>query len=85
MSTLELAELKKYLESNLAKGFIAPSQSLFTSLVLFVKKANRSLRFYIDFRKLNALIKKDRYLIPLLDETLDRVSKVKVFTKLDIY
>ena len=30
-------------------------------------------------------MKKDRYLIPLVDELLQRVSKAKIFTKLDIH
>ena len=38
--------------------------------VLFTKKLDRSLRFYIDFRKLNLLTKKDWYLLPLINETL---------------
>jgi hypothetical protein len=49
----ELETTKQYLVDNLNKGFIAPSQSPFAALVLFVKKANGSLRFYINYRKLN--------------------------------
>ena len=52
--------------------------------MLFVKKANGSLRFCVDFRKLNALTYKDRYPLPLIDETLARLAKAKVYTKLDI-
>jgi hypothetical protein len=55
----ELEELKRYLTENLDKGFINTSQALFASPVLFVKKPNSSLRFYIDFRKLNQLTRKD--------------------------
>ena len=39
---------------------------------------------YVDYRALNVLIIKDLYLIPLIRKTLDRLSKVKYFTKLDI-
>jgi hypothetical protein len=84
MSVTELEEVKHYLLDNLNKGFIEPSQSPFTVLVLFVKKANGSLRFCIDYWKLNQLTRKDRYPIPLLDETLARLGRAKVFTKLDI-
>jgi hypothetical protein len=42
------------------------------------------LRFCVDFRKLNAIIKKDRYPIPLVDELMDRLAGAKFFTKLDI-
>ena len=84
MSTEELKALRKYLTENLAKGFIEPSQAPYASPVLFVKKPNRSLRFYIDFRKFNNLTRKDRYLLSLIDETFARISQAKVFIKLDI-
>jgi hypothetical protein len=80
----ELEELKRYLTENLDKGFIDTSQAPFASPVLFVKKPNSSLRFYINFRKLNRLIRKDQYLLLLIDKTFARLAKAKVFTKLDI-
>jgi hypothetical protein len=52
--------------------------------VLFVKKANRLLQFCVDFRRLNNLTRKDRYPLPLIDKTLARLAKAKVYTKLDI-
>ena len=84
MSLVELEVVKQYLIDNLNKGFIEPSQAPFAAPVLFVKKANGSLRFCIDFRKLNQLTRKDRYPLPLIDETLARISKGKIFSKLDI-
>jgi hypothetical protein len=80
----ELEVLKKYLLENLDKGFIEPSQAPFSSPVLFVKKPNGGLQFCIDFRKLNAITRKDRYPLPLIDETLARLTRAKIFTKLDI-
>ena len=70
MTTAELETVKKYLVNNLEKGFIAPSQAPFAAPILFVKKANGSLRFCIDFRKLNQITRKDQYPLPLIDETL---------------
>ena len=52
--------------------------------MLFVKKANRLLQFCVDFRRLNNLTYKDRYPLPLIDKTIARLAKVKVYTKLDI-
>jgi len=52
--------------------------------ILFVKKPNRGLRFYINYRKLNNITRKDHYPLPLLNETLARISRAKVFTKLNI-
>ena len=80
----ELQATRQYLIDNLNKGFIEPSQAPFAAPILFVKKPNGGLRFCIDYRKLNNLTRKDRYPLPLLDETLTRMSRAKVFTKLDI-
>ena len=55
----ELIAIKKYLLENLYKGFIIPSNTPFASLVLFVSKPNGGLRFYVDYRKLNSITKKD--------------------------
>jgi transposase InsO family protein len=84
MSTEELQAVKEYLLENLHKGFIETSQAPFAAPVLFVRKPNGSLRFCIDFRKLNQLTRKDQYPLPLIDETLARISSAKIFTKLDI-
>src|SRR6266487_5853467 len=84
MTQEELLVVKEYLLDNLDKGFIEPSQAPFAAPVLFVRKPDGSLRFCIDYRKLNALTCKDRYPLPLIDETLARISRAKVFTKLDI-
>jgi hypothetical protein len=80
----ELQEMKRFLEENLQRGFIEPSQAPFASPVLFVKKLNGALRFCVDYRKLNALTHKDRYPLPFIGKTLVRLAQAKVYTKLDI-
>ena len=80
----ELLELRQYLEENLAKGFIRASRSESASPVLFVKKPGGGLRFCVDYRGLNAITVKNRYPLPLISETLDRLSKAKIYTKLNI-
>ena len=84
MSDQELQEVKKYLDENLAKGFIVPSSASIASPVLFVRKPSGGLRFCVDYRKLNDKTKKNRYPIPLIDETLGRLQGAKFFTKIDI-
>jgi hypothetical protein len=69
---------------NLYKGFIILSSSFFASSVFFVAKPNSSLCFCVDYYKLNSLIKKDQYLLPLINETLAQIANTKIFTKLDI-
>jgi hypothetical protein len=80
----ELKIVKKYFEENLKKRFIVASRSLFASSVMFMKKTNESLRFCVDYKKLNQLIKKNRYSLSLIEETLAHLNKTKYFTKLDI-
>jgi hypothetical protein len=58
------------LEEQLPKGFIEVSNSPYASLILLAKKPRGGLRFYVDYRKLNTITKKDRYPIPLVEETL---------------
>ena len=52
---------------------------------MFIKKLRRSIYLYIDYRKLNTIIKKDRYLILLIKETIVRIIGYKIITKLNIY
>jgi len=47
-------------------------------------KPNEDLRFYVDYRGLNTITVKNRYSLPLISKTLNRLSRTKVFSKLDI-
>ncbi len=76
--------LKEYIEKHLAKGFIRPSKSSIAHGVLFAPKKDGSLRPCIDYRKLNAITKKNRYPLPRIDELQDRLLGAKWFTALDI-
>jgi hypothetical protein len=80
----ELKIVKKYLENNLEKKFIIASRSSFVSSIMFMKKTDKSLRFCVDYKKLNQLIKKNKYSLSLIDETLTHLDKTKYFTKLNI-
>lgn len=84
MSRDELLVLRKTLTELLEKNFIRVSNSPAAAPVLFVKKPGGGLRFCVDYRALNAITKKDRYPLPLINETLERVGKAKWFTKLDV-
>lgn len=55
----ELILVKQYLEEHLNKDFIVTSSTSFASLILFARKPNRELRLCVDYRKLNAVIKKE--------------------------
>ena len=84
MSQPELQVAKQYIEKNLDKGFIRASSSPAAASILFIKKPGDELRLYVNYRKLNKLIEKDRYSLSLIKETLSRVCRVKIFSKIDI-
>lgn len=84
MSEGELLLVKKYLQEHLDKGFIESSTAPYASPILFARKPGGGLRFCVDYRKLNATTKKNRYPIPLIAETIARLSKAKWITKIDI-
>ena len=64
----ELGVLRKYIAINLKKGFIRESILLAGSPVMFVPKKDSELRLYINYRGLNNITIKNRYLLPLISE-----------------
>ena len=71
LGPVELETLKTYIETNLANGFIRPSKSLAGAPILFDRKPDGSLRLCVDYRGLNNITIKNRYLLPLIGESLD--------------
>jgi hypothetical protein len=55
MSPAEQVELDKWLEENLAKGYLRPSKSPMASPVFFIKKKDGKLRLVQDYRRLNKI------------------------------
>jgi hypothetical protein len=84
LSKFELKTLWEFIDENLKTGFIHPSNSPFGAPVLFIKKKDRLLWLFVDFRQLNAITRKDKYPLPLTSELLDTLSRAKVFTKIDL-
>ena len=81
LSEVELKALNDYLKDNLKKGFIQPSSSPAGAPILFVKKNDGSLRLCVDYRGLNKITRKNRYPLPLIQESLDRLKEASWFSK----
>ena len=73
LSDHKFEQIKKYLNEHLKKEFIVLNYVLFISSILFAKKPNKGLRFYINYRKLNVIIKRNRYSISLINEILTKI------------
>ena len=84
LSQNEQKQLDEFLEENLRSGRIRPSKSPWASPFFFVKKKDGALRPVQDYRQLNDLTVKNRYPLPLVQELIDKLSKAKYFTKLDV-
>ncbi len=84
MSLYKLQKIKKYLNENLFKEFIISSKASYFSLVLFILKANEDLWFCVDYRKLNAIIKRNHYFLSLIDEMINKIVDCKHLIQLNI-
>eukprot|EP00731_Ephydatia_muelleri_P013115 Em0007g425a len=77
-------QAKKMIDDMLQKDIIQPSSSPWASPIILVPKKDGSLRFCIDYRKLNSVTRKDAYPLPRVDDTLEALSGSKWFSTLDL-
>ena len=77
-------EVKNHLKEMIEVGAIHKSNSPWASAVVLVRKRDGSLRFCFDLHKLNARTIKDAYSLPRINETLDCLGGVMIFTSLDL-
>jgi len=67
-----------------AQGVIEPCQSQWASNIVLVTKKDGSIRFCVDYRKLNSLTQKDVYPLPRIDTCLDTLSGASWFSTFDL-
>jgi hypothetical protein len=84
MTLTEQTEMDTVLEEALATGRIRQSKSPLGALAFFIKKKDGKLRFVQDYRALNAITRKNRYPLPLIDDLIHQLKGARYFTKLDV-
>ena len=80
----ELQILQEYLDNTLDKGWIRPSKSPTKAPILFILKADGIMWLYINYRRLNKIMIKNWYSLPLISKLLNRLGHLKIFIKLDL-
>jgi hypothetical protein len=77
-------EIERLIQDLLKCGVITTSKNPYACLVVLVRKKDGSFRLCIDYRGLNKITIKNKFLIPFIDELLDRLHGAKYFSKLDL-
>ncbi|KAI7808673.1 hypothetical protein IRJ41_011194 [Triplophysa rosa] len=72
------------LAAMLEMGVIEESNSDWASPIVLVPKTDGSVRFCVDYRKVNAVSKFDAYPMPRVDELLDRLGTARFYSTLDL-
>ena len=80
----QLDEVREHLKLMLDTGVIHPSNSPWCNAVVLVRKKDGSLRFCIDFRKLNSLTVKDSHPLPCICETLESLAGAAHYSTFDM-
>jgi hypothetical protein len=78
------AEIERNVQQMLAAKIIEPAQSAYNSNVLLIKKRDGSLRFCVDYRRLNSRTVKDSYPLPRIDTCLESLGGSRYFSTLDL-
>jgi predicted aspartyl protease len=84
MSVEELKELKKQLTELQEARYIRPSSSPWGAPVLFVQKKDGSQSMCVDYRSLNDVTVKNKYLLPCIEDLFDQMRGARVFSKIDL-
>ena len=82
VSPTERDHIKAKVQELLDRNMIEPSNSPWSSPVILVQQKDK-VRFCVDYRKLNAVTRKDCYPLPRIDDTLDHLSGAKYFSSMD--
>jgi hypothetical protein len=78
------SEIEHMVEEMLEAGMIRPSQSSYFSPIVMALKKEGTWNLCPDYRDLNNITIKYKFMIPIIDELLDELHGEIYFTKLDL-
>ena len=85
MMTLKKEEaLNQWLDKQLKAGLIVESKSRYAAPCFYILKKDGSLQLVQDYRKLNQVTIKDKTLLPLIREVIDKLKEARYFNKLNL-
>lgn len=78
-------QIEKLVQEMLEQGIIQPSTSLFSSLIISVKKKDGTWTFSTYYIALNAITVKDSFPMLTVNELLDELNGARYFSELDLW
>ena len=84
LSVDEQKEVEEFLDDQLSKGYIWPSNFQQTSLVFFVPKKDGKKHMVQDYHYLNEWTIKNNYPLLLISQLVDKLKGCKLFMKMDL-
>src|SRR6266542_4342816 len=76
--------MKEEIERMLKEGIIKKSKSLWASPIVLVSKKDGSIRFCVDYKKVNDLTIIDAHPLPIVNDTVDKIEGKKYYTSIDL-
>ena len=77
-------EVREHIQEMLDGGAIRPSNSPWCNAVVLVRKKDGTLRFCIDFRRLNNRTEKDSFPMPKMVDTMETMVGARIFSTMDL-
>ncbi|MBW0531560.1 hypothetical protein O181_071275 [Austropuccinia psidii MF-1] len=84
LSKQESDTLSAYISENVEKGFIQTSSSSTGAPVLLVKKKDGGLLLCVDYHKLNAVTRKNKYPVPPMNQLLNVFNGPSIVSRIDL-
>ena len=83
-SPKERQVIEQEIEKMLSNHIICQSRSPWSFPCVLVKKKDNSVRFCVDYCRLNEVTKRDMYPLPRTDDAIDALSSANIFSTFDL-